>query len=112
MGNKKLIEKIEGQFKNHQCVKHVSDGSGESCTTSVECRCGEFCSKQGRGPGKCQPATCSLGNSGVCNAYPGFNHKFECRGDSCLPKQNLIKRAFRGQGPGNYEPEGLRQRPP
>ena len=73
--NKKLIEKIEGQFKNHQCVKHVSDGSGESCTTSVECRCGEFCSKQGRGPGKCQPATCSLGNSGVCNAYPGFNHK-------------------------------------
>ena len=73
--NKKLIERIEGQFKNHQCVKHVSDGSGESCTTSVECRCGEFCSKQGRGPGQCQPATCSLGNSGVCNAYPGFNHK-------------------------------------
>ena len=73
--NKQLIERIEGQFKNHQCVKHVSDGSGESCTTSVECRCGEFCYRQGRGPGQCQPATCSLGNSGVCNTYPGFNHK-------------------------------------
>ena len=41
-----------------------------------------------------------------------FFFRFECRGDSCFPKQGLIKRAFRGQGPGNYEPEGLRQRPP
>ena len=36
-----------------------------------------------------------------------FFFRFECRGDSCFPKQGLIKRAFRGQGPGNFEREGL-----
>ena len=76
----RLKTRLETQFRKHQCVKLKlsGDGSGETCTNSVECRCGEFCSKPAQrpnSPGKCKPATCSLRGSGVCQAYPGFNHK-------------------------------------
>ena len=76
----RLKTRLETQFRKHQCVKLQlsGDGTGDTCTNSVECRCGEFCSKQAQNPnlpGKCKPATCSLRGSGVCQTYPGFNHK-------------------------------------
>ena len=67
----KLKERLEGRLLINRCQKLATLGSGESCQTSNECRCGEFCSAQG----SCEQAECSLHNQAICQTYPGFNAK-------------------------------------
>ena len=62
---------IERRLKRFSCQLLSPLGTGDSCQSSLECRCGEFCSRRGF----CQPATCDLAQPGVCATYPGLNHK-------------------------------------
>ena len=73
---------LEKRFRKFQCVKfQYSDGTGESCSASIDCRCGEYCFKNPRNPdsGTCRPAECSAPtveqNSTVCQTYSDFNDK-------------------------------------
>ena len=67
----KAKSRIELRLKKHFCKKFASQGSGEPCQFSKECRCGEFCSNEG----VCKPAECHTHNQGICQTYPGFNSK-------------------------------------
>ena len=80
----RLKKRLERQFRKHQCVKfELSDGSGEACSSSVDCRCGEYCFTNARNPslqGICRLAECSTNtveqnNSTVCQTYTGFNNQ-------------------------------------
>lgn len=62
---------IQKRLQRHQCQAMSSLGSGEPCQSSIECRCGEYCSRKGI----CEPATCDLASAGICQQYPGFNAK-------------------------------------
>ena len=70
----KYIGNLQRKLNLYTCTKLTALGSGESCQTSRECRCGEFCSNR-----HCQPATCDISNPAVCQAYPGFNTKYAIR---------------------------------
>ena len=80
----RLKKRLERQFRSNQCVKfQYSDGTGEACSTSVNCRCGEYCFKNAQNPsgqGICKPAECSAHtieqNSTVCQKYSGFNNQY------------------------------------
>ncbi len=68
----KTAQSIKRRLDVFKCQSLSGLGSGEPCITSRECRCGEFCSRNG----VCQPATCDLSNAAICQSYPGYNAKY------------------------------------
>eukprot|EP00093_Oithona_nana_P003241 03241.XXX_64377_66211_1 [CDS] Oithona nana genome sequencing. len=85
-----LRNEIERRLKRFSCQLLSPMGTGDSCQSSLECRCGEFCSRRGF----CLPATCDLASPGVCATYPGLNHKFHCRNGLCMPPTSDFNLAF------------------
>ena len=69
---KKNGKNIKRRLDNHHCQALSPLGTGESCQSSIECRCGEFCSTQ---KGVCEPALCDNLHQAACEVYPGFNSK-------------------------------------
>ena len=67
--NKKWIQK---RLDRYHCKALSPLGTGDPCQSSIECRCGEFCSTR---KGVCEPALCDSLHQGTCEIYPGFNSK-------------------------------------
>ena len=65
-------KQIKSRLDNYHCKVLSPLGTGESCQSSIECRCGEFCHKRRR---VCEPAVCESNHQAACQIYPGFNSK-------------------------------------
>ena len=63
--------KIQKRLDRNHCKALSPLGTGEVCQSSIECRCGEYCSTR---KGVCEPALCDS-HQGTCEIYPGFNSK-------------------------------------
>ena len=72
MTDGKNRERIQSRLDKYHCQALSPLGTGESCQSSIECRCGEFCHTQ---KGVCEPAVCDTRHQGSCRIYPGFNSK-------------------------------------
>ena len=72
MTDGKNKRKIQKRLDNNHCKALSPLGTGEVCQSSIECRCGEFCSTR---KGVCEPALCEGLQQGACEIYPGFNSK-------------------------------------
>merc|ERR1711865_863926 len=104
-------KQIKSRLDNYRCKVLSPLGTGESCQSSIECRCGEFCHKRRR---VCEPAVCESNHQAACQIYPGFNSNFQCLGNLCMPKNNnkQFKQTFQRKGKGflkNFEIEGNRR---
>jgi len=111
MTDGKNRQSIQRRLDEHHCKALSPLGTGESCQSSIECRCGEFCNKRRR---VCEPAVCESNHQAACQIYPGFNSNFQCLGNLCMPKNNnkQFKQTFQMKGKGflkNFEIEGNRQ---
>ena len=67
-----LRRRIQKRLDENHCKALSPLGTGEVCQSSIECRCGEFCSTL---KGVCEPALCEGNHQGTCEIYPGFNSK-------------------------------------
>ena len=64
--------RIEERLENHHCKPLNPLGTGDTCQSSIECRCGEYCHII---KGICEPALCDKLHQAACEVYPGFNNK-------------------------------------
>ncbi len=81
-----FVNSPQGQFL---CKPVPSFGSREQCQHSQSCPCGEYCDRQ---LGICRPAVCTSGS--VCQTYPEFSHRFQCRNNICMPSHDVYLQAF------------------
>ena len=62
---------IRSRLGKNICKPLSTLSSGETCRSTNECRCGEFCSFRRL----CEPATCDISTSDTCQTYRGLNNK-------------------------------------